>query len=66
MGYSLERKSAVLERMLPPNNMAIWQLSQEEGISEATLHKWRALAREKGSTAARCGRWGRAGTTAVS
>lgn len=34
--------------MLPPNNVAIRQLSQEEGISEATLHKWRAEARGKG------------------
>ena len=48
MGYSPERKSAVLKRMLPPNNLAIRQLSQEEGISEATLHKWRAEARSKG------------------
>ena len=48
MGYSPERKAAVLKRMLPPSNMAIRQLSQEEGISEATLHKWRAAARGKG------------------
>lgn len=48
MGYSPERKPAVLKRMLPPNTMAIRQLSQEEGISEATLHKWRAEARGKG------------------
>ena len=34
--------------MLPPNNVAIRQLSHEEGISEATLHKWRAEARNKG------------------
>ena len=34
--------------MLPPNNMASRQLSHEEGISEATLHKWRAEARGKG------------------
>jgi len=34
--------------MLPPNNMAIRQLSQEEGISAATLHKWRAEAHGKG------------------
>ena len=47
MGYSPERKSAVLKRMLPPNNLAIRQLSQDEGISEATLHKWRAEARSK-------------------
>ena len=48
MGYSPERKSAVLKRMLPPNNVTIRQLAQEEGISEATLHKWRAEARLKG------------------
>ena len=48
MGYSPERKSSVLKRMLPPNNVAIRQLAQEEGISEATLHKWRAEARLKG------------------
>lgn len=48
MGYSPERKTAVLKRMLPPNNIAIVQLSKEEGISEATLHKWRAEARDKG------------------
>ena len=48
MGYSPERKAAVLKRMLPPNNMAIRQLSQEEGISEATLHNWRVEARGKG------------------
>ena len=29
MGYSPERKSTVLKRMLPPNNLAIRQLSQE-------------------------------------
>lgn len=39
--------------MLPPNTMAIWQQSQEEGISEATLHKWRAEARGKGLVLAR-------------
>jgi hypothetical protein len=38
----------VLKRILPPNNMAIGQLSEAEGISEATLHKWRAGARDKG------------------
>jgi len=48
VGYSPERKTAVLRRLLPPNTMAIRRLSQEEGISEATLHKWRAEARGKG------------------
>lgn len=48
MAYSPERKSAVLKRMLSPTNMAIRQLSQEEGISEGTLYKWRGEARGKG------------------
>ena len=48
MGYSLERRSAVLKRMLPPNNVAIRQLSREEGISEGTLYKWRSVARRQG------------------
>jgi len=48
MGYSPERKAAVLKRMLPPNNVVIRQLSREEGISEATLFSWRAEARGKG------------------
>ena len=37
----------MLKRMLPPGNMSIRQVSQEEGISEATLHKWRTEARGK-------------------
>ena len=48
MAYSLERKAAVLAKMLPPNNVALHQLSQEEGISKSTLCLWRAEAREKG------------------
>ena len=34
--------------MLPPNHIAIRQLSQEEGISEVTLHKCCGEARGKG------------------
>ena len=34
--------------MLPPGNMSIRQVSQEEGIAAATLHKWRTEARGKG------------------
>ena len=37
----------MLKRMLPPNTTAIRQVSQEEGISEATLYEWRATARRK-------------------
>jgi transposase-like protein len=48
MRYPSERKEAVLRKMMPPHNRSIKKLSQEEGISEATLFKWRKEAREKG------------------
>jgi transposase-like protein len=48
LGYSPERKASVLKQMLPPHNMAIRQLARAEGISEGTLHKWRAEARGRG------------------
>lgn len=48
MGYSLERKEAVLKKMLPPNNQSITSLAKEEGISDATLYNWRKQARDMG------------------
>ncbi len=48
MRYSPERKEAVLRKMMPPHNRSIKKLSEEEGISEATLFNWRKEAREKG------------------
>ena len=46
--YSDERKEVVLKKMLPPTHRAIASLAQEEGISEATLYKWRKEARSQG------------------
>lgn len=48
LAYSPERRAAVLAKMLPPNNMPLGRLAKEEGISVATLSKWRAEARAKG------------------
>lgn len=48
MAHSPERKAAVLTKLLPPHNISLRQLSQEVGISRATLSKWRAEARMKG------------------
>lgn len=48
MGYPIERKEAVLKKMLPPNNRSIAELSKEEGISDATLYNWRNTARKQG------------------
>ena len=48
MGYSVERKEAVLKKMLPPNNCSIAELAKQEGISDATLYNWRQKARDSG------------------
>lgn len=48
MAYSTERKASVIAKMLPPHNMPLRRLSQEEGISEGTLSRWRQEARSRG------------------
>lgn len=48
MGYSPERKEAVLKKMLPPHSKSIRELAREEGISEPTLYNWRKAARSQG------------------
>ncbi len=49
MGYSAGRKAAVLARMVPPSDILLQQLSQEEGISAWTLSRWRTEAPAKGA-----------------
>ena len=48
MAYSKELKSAIIAKMLSPNDISISKLSKEEGIPMATLHKWRTEARANG------------------
>ena len=48
MPYSEQRREAVLCKMLPPNNASVAQLSEQEGISQATLYLWRKTARAQG------------------
>ena len=55
MGYSAERKAAIIGKMLPPNNTSIRQLSRSEGVSEATLYNWRKQARQDGKLAPKTG-----------
>ena len=51
MAYSKERRAAVIAKMPPPVGMAIPALSRQEGISEATLYKWRSEALAQGRLA---------------
>jgi transposase-like protein len=46
--YSPERKAAVLDKLLPPHNMTVSALAQQEGISEATLYSWRIQTKLEG------------------
>ena len=46
--YSVERKEAILKKLLPPHNMTVAGLARQENISEQTLYNWRFKAREKG------------------
>jgi transposase-like protein len=42
--YSVERKAAVLRKMLPPLNLSVAELAQQEGISDGTPYHWRKQA----------------------
>ena len=42
--YSEERKSAVIQKMLPPLNMSVSELSHLEGLCTKTLYRWRKEA----------------------
>lgn len=46
--YSDERKASIISKMLPPLNMAIAELSRQEGIPEGTLYNWRDQMKREG------------------
>ena len=46
--YSLERKTAVLDKMLPPHNLSIPEVASQEGISAGCLYNWLKQARLEG------------------
>ena len=46
--YSEERKTAVLQKLLPPNNQSVPQVAKEEGIAIPTLYNWRNQAKQQG------------------
>jgi transposase len=50
--YSAERKAAVLRKMLPPLNLPVAELAQQEGISDGTLYHWRKQAMARGEMSA--------------
>jgi transposase-like protein len=47
--YSMERKEAVLKKLLPPNNRTVISVAAEEGISDQTLYNWLKHKRYEGA-----------------
>jgi len=47
--YSSERKAAVLNKLLPPHNQSVTDVSAAEGINQSTLYNWLSNSRENGA-----------------
>lgn len=54
--YSLERKAAVLKKLLPPQSLSVGELSRQEGISDVTLYTWRRQAKAGGKVVSGSGK----------
>jgi len=48
MAYSIERKEAILKKLLPPLNQTVAEVARAEGLSVNTLYHWRDKARQSG------------------
>jgi transposase len=48
MSIALERKEAILKKMLAPLNMSVAPLAREEGICQNTLYNWRKQLKPQG------------------
>jgi len=46
--YSAEFKEQTVRKLMPPHNRTVASLSQEIGVSEATLYNWKKQFRAKG------------------
>jgi transposase-like protein len=46
--YSVERKEALVRRMMPPEKAPVSALAREAGITEQTLYTWRRQAKGQG------------------
>ena len=47
--YSTERRAAVMNKLLPPENRSVVSVARLEGISEQTLYNWLKRARREGA-----------------
>ncbi|MEH6617534.1 MAG: transposase, partial [Porticoccus sp.] len=52
--YSNERKEAILNKLLPPQNMTVAEVARQEAVAEQTLYNWRKQARLEGRPVPGC------------
>jgi transposase-like protein len=45
--YSVERKEAIIKKMLPPLSMSVSELMRMEGIPRGTLYSWKTAVIKK-------------------
>lgn len=46
--YDEDFKLSIIQRMMPPHSESVSSISNETGIPEVTLYKWKKQARDKG------------------
>ena len=46
MGYSIKQKVLVLQKVLPPNNRSVHEVSKESGITVQSIYKWMQQAKD--------------------
>ncbi len=46
MAYPLERKEAILNKLLPPSSKAIAEVAKEEGIPIGTIYAWQSKTKQ--------------------
>lgn len=63
--YSLERKAAVIQKMMPPTNMSISRLAAETGITQSYLYNWRKQAKSRGIAVPNAEQWSSADKLAL-
>lgn len=47
-GFSAERKAAILKKFLPPHQLTVQEVSDQENIAVSTLYNWRKAAKQEG------------------
>jgi len=49
MYHTESEKAAILSKLLPPYNLSVSELANQEGVCNKTVYTWRKKAQEKGA-----------------